>query len=190
MNNNSLNQQNYELENKLNNEILKNNKLQKEIQNLNNIIQNYINQINYLNSELQKYKNENEKLKSMTNQMGINQNNISDLQKEIGALNYKLNLKDNEINKLKSQIPNKYVNLNDIIVINFISTDAKIHEGIKCLSDETFAEVEERLYQKYDEYRNTNNTFLFKGNQILRFKKIKENKIMDRDIIQLVTFDN
>jgi len=81
-------------------------------------------------------------------------------------------------------------NINDIIVINFISKKNSIHEGIKCMADETFAEVEERFYKKYDELRNTNNIFLFGENQILRFKKLKENKIRDGAQIQLVKYDN
>ena len=32
--------------------------------------------------------------------------------------------------------------------------------------------------------------FLFKGNQILRFKKIRENKIHDGDQVQLVNYDS
>ena len=203
--NNSLlmnqNQQNNNgLENKLNNEINKNKQLESKIQQLNIIIQNDKNEISKLKSELQKYKNENEILKSnllKANQLNNQNNQINNndkLMQEIGALKYQLNLKNNEINNLKLKIQNnkfnKSVTLNDIIVINFISTDYSIHEGIKCLADETFAEVEERLYQKFDEFRNTNNTFLFKGNQILRFKKIRENKINDRDIIQLVNLDS
>ena len=200
--NNSLslnqNQQNYGLENKLNNEIIKNKELETKIQNLTNVIQNKNNEILQLKSELQKYKIENENLKSnllKANQLAMQNsqiNNNNNLMQEIGALKYQLNLKEKEINNLKMQnnTNNKLVNLNDIIVINFISTDYSIHEGIKCLADETFAEVEERLYQKFDEFRNTNNTFLFKGNQILRFKKIRENKIKDRDIIQLVNLDS
>ena len=195
--NNSLlinqNQQNSDLVNKLNNEIIKNKQLQAENLKLKN-------EILKLNTELEKYKIENTNLKSnliKVNQLSMQNNQINNninLIQEIGVLKYQLNLKENEINNLKLKIQNnkfnKPVTLNDIIVINFISTDQKIHEGIKCLVDETFAEVEERLYQKFDEFRNTNNIFLFKGNQILRFKKIRENKINDRDIIQLVKFDS
>ena len=99
---------------------------------------------------------------------------------------------NNEINNLKLKIQNNKIicDLNDVIVIKFISTDFKIHEGIKCLADETFAKVEERLYQKFDEFRNTDNAFLFKGKKILRFKKIRENRINDGDIIQLFKKDD
>jgi hypothetical protein len=37
------------------------------------------------------------------------------------------------------------------------------------LKTETFAEVEEKLYKRYEEYRETNNNFLAKGNLVLRF---------------------
>ena len=97
--------------------------------------------------------------------------------------------KENEI-KLEKEIKNninikeepKY-NINDIIVINFNSSD--VNYGIKCLADETFAEVEEKLYKRYDNLRETNNMFTVNAKPILRFKKIKENNIKDGDIIQL-----
>ena len=36
--------------------------------------------------------------------------------------------------------------------------DQNIHFAVTCLKDETFAEIEERLYKKYPDYRETNNT--------------------------------
>jgi molybdopterin converting factor small subunit len=74
-------------------------------------------------------------------------------------------------------------NINDIIVITFNS--AEVNYGIKCLADETFAEVEEKLYKRYNNLRETNNMFTVNAKPILRFKKIKENNIKDGDIIQL-----
>ena len=84
---------------------------------------------------------------------------------------------------------NKLVNINNIMVINFMSGDGKINQGIKCLKTETFAEVEEKLYQIYDEFRETNNVFLCEGNQILRFKTLEKNKIKDGAKIILQIFD-
>ena len=54
------------------------------------------------------------------------------------------------------------------------------------MKTDTFAEVEEKLYQQYEEYRETNNNFITKGKIVLRFKKICENNIKDGDKIQLV----
>ena len=78
------------------------------------------------------------------------------------------------------------INFEDIIVVHFISLDQKINCALKCLKTDTFAQVEEKLYQKYEEYRETNNNFITKGNMILRFKTIFENKIQDGDKIQLL----
>ena len=75
------------------------------------------------------------------------------------------------------------VYMNDVKVVNFISLAQSIRTGLPCMADDTFAEVEEKLYQMYNEYRNTNNILLFQGNTILRFKKIRENKIKNDDTI-------
>ena len=156
--------------------------MKKEIDRLNqeNKKQNdYIKQINNLKEEINRLNQDNKK-----------QNNYIS---QINNLKNKLKEKDKEINDLKNKISkgniNQYVNYNDIMVVNFISGDGKIIEGIKCLPTETFAEVEEKLYKIYDEYRETNNMFLAKGNIIKRFKKISENNIKDGDKIQLQNFN-
>ena len=82
----------------------------------------------------------------------------------------------------------KFVDYNNIMVINFMSGDSVINEGIKCLKTDIFAEVEEKLYKIYEEYRGTNNLFLHAGNPVLRFKTIEENNIKNSDkvIMQVV----
>ena len=82
-----------------------------------------------------------------------------------------------------------FVDYNNIMVINFISDDGMINQGIKCLKTELFAEVEEKLYKIYDKCRNTNNVFLHGGNIVLRFKTIEENNIKDADKILLQKFE-
>ena len=83
------------------------------------------------------------------------------------------------------KIGKQNVYMNDVKVVNFISLAQSIRTGIPCMADDTFAEAEEKLYQIYNEYRNTNtnNILLFQGNTILRFKKIRENKIKNGDTI-------
>ena len=170
--------------------------------------QNLLNEINRLKIELNKYKIENENLKNnlikanqinesqQRNQINYSNNQIiiQNLQNENINLKNQLNLKTNEINQLKLKIQNykkedELVNINDIMVINFISTDNSVHCGIKCLPTYTFAKVEEELYQFYDNLRNTNNAFIVKGRSILRFKTIKENNIHNGDIIQLINVE-
>jgi hypothetical protein len=99
-------------------------------------------------------------------------------------MKYKKEINDLKI-KLAKYEKSVYVNFNDIMVVNFQSGDGQVRHGIQCLKTETFAEVEEKLYKMFDEYRNTNNIFLVKGNIVLRFKTISENKIQNGDVIQL-----
>ena len=156
---------------------------------------------NKLKLELEKYEKENEKLneelvkanKIITN-LSINQVDINELKKlrdENNNLKIQINLKDKEIQELKEKYKNnknikdEKVNYKDIMVINFISQDSTVHYGIKCLPNDIFAEVEEKLYKKFDNLRETNNTFMANARPVLRFKKIKDNNIHDGDIIQL-----
>ena len=154
------NNQNYnDLLQQLNNEKLKNKKLEEEIQKLKN-------KINELKNNNNNLINENNNLKQRlgnANQLNqikqFNQMNIN----EINNLRQIINQKDKEINELKSKLPNSKVYMNDIMVINFLSTDQNIRCGISCLADDTFAEVEEKLYKKFNEFRDTNNILLFRG---------------------------
>ena len=163
-----------------------------------------MNEVNKIKEELEKYKNENKKLKedlSKANKIieNIKKNqkensNIKILQDENKNLKNQLYLKENEINQMKLQLKNNnkkkpLYQLDDIMVINFISTDSSIHEGIKCVETDTFAEVEEKLYQIYDNFRDTNNMFTINGRPILRFRNLKENKIRDGDKVLLLKIE-
>ena len=119
--------------------------------------------------------------------------NIKKLEDENKNLKNQLYLKENEINqiklKYKNNNQNKFANLDDAMVINFISTEYSVNKGIKCLGTDTFAEVEEKLYQIYDEFRNTNNAFTINGRTILRFKNLKENNIRNGDKVILLQIE-
>ena len=104
-------------------------------------------------------------------------------------------MKDKEIDNLSAQLKNsgknkKLINFDDIIVVNFITEDQTINSGIKCLETDTFAEVEEQLYQQYNDFRETNNNFIAKGRVVLRFKTMKENGIKNGDKVQLLKIPN
>ena len=172
-------------------------------------------QLNYLKKELNKYKNENfnlqkeiEKLKKenldLQNKIQYNNKVINNFKNQLNNINNnnKINdlkneimLKEKEIKNLKNQSNNnnckKTVNYNDIIVVQFTSTDQKIiNRGIKFLKTDTFAQVEEKLYQVYEEFRETNNTFMANAREVLRFKTMNDNNIKDGDTIQLMVFNN
>ena len=128
------------------------------------------------------------KTKKLLSNKPINNDEFNKLKDENINLKYQLNLKDNEIKNLKNNIQNNKIeepkySINDIIVVTFTSID--VNYGIKCLTNDIFAEVEEKLYKKYDNLRETNNMFTVNAKPILRFKKMKENNIKDGDIIQL-----
>ena len=162
---------------------------------------------NNLMNELNQYKNENKQLKEQINnlQQKINllNDNLSNANQNIINLQQQQFNYINQINNLKLQLVNKerelndikrnkdgYVNYKKIMVVHFISGDGKINQGINCLPTETFAEVEEKLYKIYNEYREAyNNTFLANGNVIKRFKTMSENKIKNGDKIQLQNFN-
>ena len=177
----------------LNNEKEKYKQLEQKYNQLYTNHQNCINNINQLQSELNRYKNQLPPPPLSLNNNNTNLNNeINKLRKQNEILFNQISIKDNEINNLKLKIENNYVSQSkvskkDFMVINFVTGDGKIMNcGIGCLPDETFAEVEEKLYKIYDEYRNTNsNYFLYGGRTILRFKKIRENKIKNGAVIQL-----
>ena len=107
---------------------------------------------------------------------------------EINILIKEINDKDKKLNQLNQQLKNinyssnnndEKNKLENDKVVNFISTEQNLFFAIACNGNSTFAEVEEKLYKEYPEFRETNNTFLANGSVILRFKTINENKIGD-----------
>ena len=143
------------------------------------------NEINNLKNELTKARKiiEQQKLtiNDLQNKLNNSNNIINNLNNEINNYKNIISKKDLELNKIKSQlnnnIPNNNVNFNDIMCVNFISSDQNVHFAASCLKTNTFAEIEEKLYKQYPQYRETNNNFLANGTQVLRFKTIAENNI-------------
>ena len=121
-------------------------------------------------------------INELQNKLNNSNNIINNLNKDINNYRNIISKKDIELNNYKSQlnnniIPNTKYNFNDIMCVHFISSDQSVHFSATCLRTNTFAEIEEKLYKQYPQYRETNNTFLANGMQVLRFKTIDENKI-------------
>ena len=143
------------------------------------------NEINNLKNELTKARKiiEQQKLtiNDLQNKLNNSNNIINNLNNKINNYKNIISKKDLELNNIKSQlnnnIPNNNVNFNDIMCVNFISSDQNVHFAASCLKTNTFAEIEEKLYKQYPQYRETNNNFLANGTQVLRFKTIAENNI-------------
>ena len=147
-------------------------------------------EIKYLKEELNKSKKIIEQLKGTIKDLEKRlKNDNSQYINKIKELENNIIQKNNELNQLKTKLQNINIknsnsNINNQTnkinqggdkCVNFISKDSKICFGIPCSGNSTFAEVEELLYREYPEYRETNNTFLVNGEQILRFKTINEN---------------
>ena len=156
------------------------------VNNNENILQSNNDEINKLKNELAKankvIEQQNLTISELQNYLNNYNNIINNLNKNINNYKNIISEKDIELNNYKSQlnnniIPNNNVNFNDIMCVNFISSDQNVHFSVPCIKTNTFAEVEEKLYKQYPQYRETNNTFIANGTQILRFKTIDENKI-------------
>jgi len=163
------------------------------------------NKLKESNKEITKLKEELTKLKKI---IETQKNEIEQLKEQnysYQQIEYKLNdfnklqtliiQKDMEIKELKQKVPLD----NNIIDVDkknnekkidkcvcFISSDHEITYAIPCSGESTFAEVEEKLYQEYSRYRETNNTFLANGKEVIRFKTINFNKIGNGKPILLI----
>ena len=145
------------------------------------------NEIDNLKDELSKANIIIEEQKSIINDLQNKLNKCNNYEIQINNLNNIIIQKDNEINNLKNQLNNinnisnnnisNNVNFNEIVVVNFISMDQNVHYAVAALKNNTFAEIEEKLYKQYPKYRETNNNFITNGSTVLRFKTIAENKI-------------
>ena len=143
------------------------------------------NEINNLKNELTKANKIIEQQKMIINELQNKLNNydniINNLNNDINKYQIIISQKDLELYNIKSQlndnIPNNKYNFNDILCVNFISSGQNVHFAATCLKANTIAEIEEKLYKRYPQCRETNNNFLANGAQVLRFKTTAENKI-------------
>ena len=142
---------------------------------------------NSKDNEILNLKNELDKANKIIEQQKITinnlQNQLNNINNNIQSYQNIINQKEQELNKLKLELQNinsqnkQYIDINKMMTVNFISMDQKIHFTISCIDTNTFAEVEEKLYKQFPQYRETNNNFLANGQQVLRFKTIRQNNI-------------
>ena len=159
---------------------------------LSNIDNNYNQNMPKINVNMMNNNNFNNQ--NLNNQISELKNENSNLKNEINNLKKTIKLKEEENKELKSRIDilinksenkPKLVDFDKIKIIQFISMDHSVICPIKCLFTDIFAEVEEKLFKIYPEYRETNNSFQVNGRNILRFKTIEENNIPDGIGVQI-----
>ena len=102
------------------------------------------------------------------------------------------NNKDEKINSKKSDSIKTKLKQSDILItIIFNSNDQGIKDyKMLCKTTEIFAIIEQDLYKKYPNYKETENYFLLGGYKINKNKTLEENKIKDNDIIVLDTIED
>ena len=128
------------------------------------------------------------------------QKTIKKYKSDIEELKLKLEAKDTEINNLQKIITEKEKKIdyletkaqeddeNDsfrlsrypreqMMALNFECMDQRLHHAEPCINKDLFVDVEKKIYDKYPKYKDYNNTFLFNGKPILRFKTVEENKL-------------
>ena len=159
------NNNNYEIIiNQKNQEIIK---LKKEIKELKEEINSNLIEINIEKEKNKEKENKinilNEEIKSISY---INESFYKENEKLIRSIQTLKN-KENELLERKK---------NYNLVIHFPDGN-KINFSDKFSEEDTFAVFEEKLYKKYPQYRETNNTFSQSGKIILRFKTLKDNKL-------------
>ena len=159
------------MEKELEEEKNKNKVLMLKIANLEDYIKN-------LKNELSTYEN---KLKSKS-QISFSGDVKAE---EIMKLVNQINQKDEEIKDLRVNMPFNLKQGEKLRSVIFISMDQKIHYSIICKNTDIFTNVENKLYDEYPEYRETENYFMVSGQKVNKYKSLKENKIVNSSIINL-----
>ena len=141
--------------------------------NLNEILKSNLNNEKLKNIDLQN------KIDKQINIIHNNDSKIIDLYARIDDLKEKLSRYPFELKKDEKMIS-----------VIFTSDDQKIHFSVICKNTEKFNRLEEKLYNDYPEYSETNNYFVVNGNRIQKFKTLDENNIRNSDIIILNQINN
>ena len=172
-----------------------NKKLKFEINNKNKLQE----KIEFLNKKLNEEKEKNQELINLNEILKSNLNNEKlkniDLQNKIDKQINIIHNNDSKINDLYARIDDLKEKLSrypfelkkdeKMISVIFTSDDQKIHFSVICKNTEKFNRLEEKLYNDYPEYSETNNYFVVNGNRIQKFKTLDENNIRNSDIIIL-----
>ena len=106
-----------------------------------------------------------------------------------------MNKKNNEIQQLLIKNNNtrdkyKITSINpgeEIISINFVSMGNQdiMNYNLICKNIDLFVREEERLYEKFPQFKKLETFFEVNGKRIKRFLTLDENKIKDNDIINI-----
>ena len=164
----------------------------------------YRNEINEYKEEINKYKDEINELKKNIDELEIQLKEKDKLLKEekekIDNLNKKileneivLNDKSKTYNttELENEIKlfrdyYKFSSNEKLVSIQFISGSQDIDFTLIAKNTEPFTKIEFMLYEKYPNYKDTENYFLVNGTRINKYRTLEENKIKNNDTLTLL----
>lgn len=148
----------------------------------------------YKIEEINKNENNEKKINELINKNQLLIEKIKELESKSNFSNYK-NIKEDNNNSYKEKVINLLDEINELKIkrpieilpgeklISVIFQTNNFLRSIICKDSDTFAKVENLLYQKYPEYKETEQYFIVNGQKVNRFKTLKENKIKDSDVI-------
>ena len=130
-----------------------------------------------MNIDIGKIKELKDKIKSLENDL-IKKNNDLQLLQQLLSQNNKIQGKY----KITSINPGE-----EIISINFVSMGVNDigHYSLVCKTTDLFIREEERLYEKFPQFKKYETFFEVNGKRIKRFQTLNENKIKDNDVVNI-----
>ena len=166
-------------------------KLEKKIKELENLFEeknksfndliNKIVELDEKNKKLLKNNIENEEVTQLIMKLEVKEESITELYK-------KLFEKDKLIEQLNLKLlscPFELLPEEKIISIILISFDESINYSMICKNTDNFSIIENKLYEKFPEYKNFEIYFMLKGKVINKTKNLDENMIHNNDIITI-----
>ena len=94
--------------------------------------------------------------------------------------------KDKEIKELKlklSRYPFELLEGEKLMSVILTSTNEKINYPMICKNKDKFNLIENKFYEEFPEYIDTENYFMLRGKKINKYKTLEDNKINNNDII-------
>ena len=151
-----------------------NEKNEKILNEKNNEIEKLNDTVKQLNIELNNEKTKSEKLKKDLTKLKENSDQILS---SIGE-------KERIMNKLKENLGFEIKEDENLMCVIFQCTDdQEIHYPIICKDKQIFNSLENKLYEKYTKYKESENFFFSEAKKINKLKTLKENNIKNGQII-------
>ena len=143
---------------------------------------------------------ENNNLKNVNNKLNEEIRTLKQYKDQIKLLQDEINKKNIEIQNFKLN----NININNdegitsikpgekVISVNFVSQGNQdiFNYSLPCKNTDLFVRLEEKLYNEYPKYKNYETYFEVKTKRIKRFKTLDENKIKNKDLINVFITPN